>query len=38
MERLMDNVKLGLKFHCGSKNDFDHKAKHLLNFLQTDFK
>ena len=32
MERLMDNVKLGLKFHCGSKNDFDHKAKHLLNF------
>ena len=32
MERLMDDVKLGLKFHCGSKNDFDHKAKHLLNF------
>lgn len=35
MERLMNNVKLGLKFHCVSKNDLDHKAKH---FLKTDFK
>lgn len=32
LEILMNNVQSGLRFHCVSKNNFDHEVKHLFFF------